>query len=396
MRSTLLKPLPLVPFALAILLLTACDDAVDPMAGGVEPEPEMSVVTPAGLTEVTMGTSTIRLWPYTGTDVSGAQSDPINLLFPGRGLRDVRAALIALDGNRSAFGLPPVAPFDCRWSDAVGANQTSFTAEAGWQGSAIQLECGDYAPMRFHVRLFEAAGGTVGNAHFEVIIPGTNQHEVLSWELAEQVLTVDMIRSGLLAAPPAASEPINPAPTYKTINPLIYNGLPVALRGLIGGPLGNVAAPVPIPSNGRASVFALRDVPAAPVMDATEHTVLNFGQVIPKPFCASPADFVYVTGPIDFVQRVVVGVDGDYAATFEARGELTVTPIDPVTRQPVGAPYTAQVKALYTNHASDGGSRATNYDRQVLRRGDLPDQRLVSRLVAGLGAESAHTSVQCE
>jgi hypothetical protein len=359
-------------------------------------EPSQTAIVPTGLTEVSLGAETVRLWPYTGTDVSGAVSDPINLLFPGRDVRDVRALLLSLDGNRTAFGMPAVAPFNCRWSDAIGANQSSFTDEHGWQGSAIQLECGDYQPMRFHVRLFDAGSGVVGNAHFEVIVPGTNQHAVLSWELAEQLVTVDMIRSGALIAPPGVSAMINPAPTFSTINNLIYNGLPAALRGLIGGPLENQAAPVPILSNGRAMVLALGPVPAAAPMDVTENTVLNFGQVIPKPFCATgPTDYVRVQGPVDFEQRIVVTASGAYSSTFRATGTLTVTPFNPQTGQPAGAAYQARVRAKYTSDASDSGTRATNYDHQTLFV-DGATQQLVSQLQVGADEDFAAISVQCE
>ena len=394
-----LRPAARLVLSLVVVAMAACDDGIDPTVEDpiVADDPAYTALAPAGLTEVAMGADAVTLWPYTGTDVTGAISDPINLLFPGHDVRDVRTALLGLNGDRTAFGMPPVAPFNCRWSDAIGANQTTFTTAAGWQGSAIQLECGDYAPMRFHARLFDAGGaGAVGNAHFEVIIPGTNQHEVLSWELAEALITVDMIRSGLLAAPPGISAMINPAPTFKTINPLIYNGLPVALRGAIGGPLGNQSAPVPIPSNGRASVFLLGAVPAATPMDVTENTVLTFGQVIPKPFCAAPGDYVHVSGPIDFSQRIVVTAEGDYSSTFVAGGTLQVTPINPLTGQPLAAPYSAQVKAEYLNLATDAGSRAVNIDRQVLRRAGLADQRYQGHLQAGLGSDFANVSVTCE
>lgn len=392
-----LRPVARLVLSFALLGSVACEDSTEPtVADRIVEEPAYSAAAPTGVTEVAMGADAVMLWPFTGTDVAGTRSDPINLLFPGHDVRDVRTALLALNGDRSAFGMPPVAPFNCVWSDAIGANQTTFTEEAGWQGSAIQLECGNYAPMRFHVRLFDAGdAGTVGNAHFEVIIPGTNQHEVLSWELAEALISVDMIRSGRLIAPPGASAMINPAPTFKTINPLIYNGLPVALRSIIGGPLTNQAAPVPIPSNGRASVFVLGSVPAPTAMDVTENTVLNFGQVIPKPFCAAPGEYVYVSGPIDFSQHIVVTAEGEYTSTFAAQGILQVTPINPLTGQPLGAPYRAQVKANYLNVAGDGGTRAVNFDRQVLRREGLPDQRLVSHLQAGLGSDFANVSITC-
>lgn len=395
-------------FRLALVLLAAlgfaaCDEVESPLSLEAD-APSLSQaagIVPSPLVSVAFGAGPLTLWPYTGTDVAGTASDPINVLFPGRDVRDVRAALLMLDGDRTAFGMPPVAPFDCTWGDAIGANQTSYTAEHGWNGSAIQLECGDYEPMRFHVRLFDAGAGAVANAHFEVIIPGTNQHEVLSWELAEQLIAVDMIRTGLLdpTAPLGITNQINPAPTYRTINPLIYNGLPLALRGIIGGPLADQAAPVPMPSNGRATVVNLASAPAAiRTVDRFLYT-LQFNQIIPKPFCATgPFDYVRVVGPVEFAQHVVVTGSGNYLSHFQARGTLAVTPVNPLSGQPIGETSEARVRANYRNVATDNVTMASNVDMQVLLPPDGPfTGRLVSRLRVGPGgSEVASIEVRCE
>jgi hypothetical protein len=76
----------------------------------------------------------------------------------------------------------------------MGANQTSYTEADGWSGSAIQLECGAYEALRFHLRLFRAGAWTLANAHFETIIPGNQEHQVPSWEQAQQFVTGDIIR----------------------------------------------------------------------------------------------------------------------------------------------------------------------------------------------------------
>jgi hypothetical protein len=44
----------------------------------------------------------------------------------------------------------------------MGAVQTSYAASSGWTGSAVQLQCGSYASLRFHLRLFEMGGQTLG------------------------------------------------------------------------------------------------------------------------------------------------------------------------------------------------------------------------------------------
>jgi len=64
--------------------------------------------------------------------------------------------------------------------------------------------------------------------------------------------------------------------------------------------------------------------------------------VIPKPFCsAGPTDFFLLQGPVTLVQDVAVG-EG-YRMTFRARGELSATPFDPFTGQPVGTPLSGRV-----------------------------------------------------
>ena len=108
----------------------------------------------------------------------------------------------------------------------------------------MQLQCGGYGPIRFHLRLFDIGGTTLGNAHFEVLIPGTTDHQVLSWELAEQLVTFDFARSGLLGAPPGSIAPVNPAPSFRGIPAPLYDGLPPELRVLTGGPSSDVTADV--------------------------------------------------------------------------------------------------------------------------------------------------------
>jgi hypothetical protein len=89
---------------------------------------------PAGL--VTVGALTF--WPYTGDDFTGAPKDPINAIFTGQASPlQIRAALRRLDGNRSAFGLPNVPPFNCTWKDAIGDEQTGYGDAEGWTGSAV-------------------------------------------------------------------------------------------------------------------------------------------------------------------------------------------------------------------------------------------------------------------
>jgi hypothetical protein len=340
-----------------------------------------------------VGARTRSLWPFTGIDFEHA-SDPINILFAGRAdPRSLRAALLALDGDRTAFGFPNFPPFNCTWSDAIGALQTGWS-ENGWSASAVQLQCGAYGPVRFHVRLFATGDLTLGNAHFEVLIPGTTDHEVISWELAQQLLTVDMIRTGLLdtAAPFSLTGVINPAPSYRTINPLVYNGLPAALIAAIGGPAAPVTAPVPLPSDGRATVFTVASPAAITAGVAESEFTIMFGQVIPKPFCASgPLDFVRVDGPVLLKQTVSVTAGGDYAMQADIHGRLLVTPVDPRTSPPapIGEAYDAEVVERYEAMITDDDAYASMFQmRALLPVGDPFGGRLQTNLRVGAGGST--------
>jgi hypothetical protein len=367
-------------FTLALTLAAGCaDDQADPTAPRTPSFDEVpTALVPAGLVTVAFAGWQAELWPFTGNGIGTTPNDPINAIFPNRDAREIRASLMALDGNRTAFGMPNAAPFNCTWKDAVGDAQVGYTTEAAWNGSVIQLECGDYAPMRFHIRLMPGGSATLANGHFEVIVPGTNQHEVLSWELAEQLLKVDMMRSGLLdpAAPLTMTAQITPSPTYRTINPLIYNGLPVALRGLIGGPLGNSSTPVPMPNDGRAVVFNMTSARTAPVGATSREFAINFNQTIPKPFCSTgPLDYLRVTGVVTINQTVETSARGDYSSYFKARGTLNVIEVNPVTGA-LGASYQAAVSEQQSNVLNDDRAQVSAFRLQKLISPDRPLQSL--------------------
>lgn len=347
----------------------ACSDT--PFFDPLPSEPESAVLVPAApapLVPVLFGPASRMIWPFTGRDFEEA-ADPINLVFVGRAdPLALRAALVSLDGNRSAFGFPVASPFDCTWTDAIGSMQTAYSEGGGWAGSAVQMDCGGYFPLRFHVRLFAVGDWTLGGAHFEVLIPGTADHEVLSWELAERLVAVDFIRSGLLDpdAPFAATASITPAPTYRTINPLVYNGLPAALTAALGTPPPPVAAPVPIPNDGSATILNLAGAaPVLPVDDQVSFDLL-FNQIVPKPFCSSgPQDYIRAYGPVTLGQTVRITAAGEYMASSRISGTLDVT----VPGSPDAA-RTATVDSRSQALISAAGASISDRFQQILRAGD--------------------------
>src|SRR5688572_29404593 len=113
---------------------------------------------PAGILTVALGSESLALWPFTGSDFSGAPKDPINLIFLGKAdPREIRASLMSLAGTGRPGPLPGIT---CTWDDAVGDPQTNYAAADGWGGSTIHLEWGNFRGPRFHIRMFRKIGVT--------------------------------------------------------------------------------------------------------------------------------------------------------------------------------------------------------------------------------------------
>ena len=380
----------------AALVVAACS-ATDGVAPIDHPSLAQTAVAPAG---VVAATPSLSLYPYTLVNFSGVPADrfdPVNLVFTGRAdPREIRADLMALDGNRP--GLPPAPFFGCVWRDAIGDMQTAYSSSGGWSGSAIQLRCGDFGPVRFHLRLFRAGNATIANAHFEVLIENTADHQVLSWDLAEQLVLYDMVRTGLLDAAPSATDVINTA-THRTIPAVIFNLLPPELRALVSGSPDEAAADVPIANgDGRATIVSLGDARAPTPGTFTESLPLTYGQVIPRPFCsAGPLDYVFVAGPVSLTKTVTISADGAYSSTFSAAGRLQVTPFDPMTGQPSGEPYEAEVGEHQVSRLDDDDEMImATVRRHELPQGEPGRGRLQTRLKIE-GAVTQYTRTEaCE
>ncbi|MBI1967992.1 MAG: hypothetical protein HYS40_08385 [Gemmatimonadetes bacterium] len=384
----------LLAVALALAGLGACDAEQDLTRPAAASRVSAATAAPTPLVTVSAGPSAVEFWPFLGTDFSGAPQDPINLLFAGQSdPRALRAALLMLDGDRTAFGFPDVFPFNCTWRDAIGDVETAFATGAGWLGATVQVACGDYGPVRFHLRLADAGVWTLANGHFEVLIPGTTEHQVLSWKLAEQLVMVDLLRTGLLdpSLPLFSTDQINPAP-FRDIPAVIYNGLPLELRGAIGGPLADVADAMPIGTDGHATVLNVAGQVDGQPGVARQDFVIDFNQVIPKPVCTSgPFDFIHVQGPVRLRQQVVLTPSGDYASNFHADGHLDITPVNPLTDPPtpIGETYRALVVERHTGIMTDDVSLTSSVQLRILIPPSAPFHgRLQVNLQVGPGGSS--------
>lgn len=327
-----------------LALLSACDDGKSTGPDHFDRPAAWTQSAPGPLVSVTPNGPSI--WPFTSHDLA-TPDDPINLVITGEtDPLKLRAALVGLDGDRTALGFPPSSPFDCRWRDAIGGLQGAFSESDGWRGSVIQLECGEFQGLRFHVRLFEVGQITLAAAHFETVIPATTEHQVLSWELAEQFLVADLIRTGS-AQPMPPTGTISPSP-WREIPVQIYNSLPPALVSLIGGPGGPVSQPVGIANDGSAAVLKTSGLPEVISESLAIEELVDFGQLIPKPFCAEQFPVVQVSGPVVLRKTVTVGPE-NYRSTFAATGKLQITPYDPATG-PLAESHEASVNESQTTN----------------------------------------------
>jgi hypothetical protein len=349
----------------ALLLAGGCHDQPATMPAVMEPvaarAPQHAAPAPAGLVSVAHEGHHHRFWPYSGEDFRGVPNDPLNLVFFGRSdVREIRAALMALPGTRTG----PFAGFTCTWEDAVGGDQVGYGDGSGWTGSVVQLECGDYLTVRAHVRLYPMGEWTVGNAHFDLLIPGTQMHQVIAWESAEQFVASDLARTRLVVSATPVG-PLTQAPFFRDIRPEIAMLLPAELRALNPVPPVPPGVPVPLYNDGYATLIELQgDVPRrrGPV---EYRLAIPFDQVIPKPFCNTGDEHVLVQGVVHTRQHVQQAPSGAFSRQMQAQGTLMVTPVDPATRQPIGPPVRASVNETY--QASLGGAGPTVSNRSNLR-----------------------------
>jgi hypothetical protein len=341
---------------------------------------------PSGVVHVSAGGERLTLWPCTTSDFE-TPSDPINLVFPNADPREIRQELMKLDGTRPPFATLPGGT--CAWTDAMGYEQAAYGRYGGWAGGAVQLACvhagaplGD--PFRFHIRLFRVGKHTIGSAHFEFLITGTAEHEVLSWDLARDFVAYDMGRTLTVAAPP---EPVGmiPAGSFRAVRRAVYTGLAtfgggalVPLLTSLGlAPPADPALDVPIPTSGKAVALATA-IDFGPVRAHTVSTTrVSYDVSVPKPFCGGPSDFVKLQGPLQFTLSVSTGPSGRYERTYSLGGTLQVTPLAPTP----GPPMPASIFEIHNGALDDRHGQVAEKVQQSLL-GD-PFQTMAWSFAAG-------------
>ena len=376
---------------------------------GVDIEFQDGSITPSELVTVDCFGRPLTLWPFTGAKLDGVPMDPVNLIFTGNADPvQIRAALLALDGDRSILGLPDAYPFNQVWKDAMGGGvQSTYADEGRWVGSVIQLTLGDYQPVRFHLRLFRTAARmddgspiTIGAAHFEVLIPGTTDHQVLSWNAAKEMVVGDMMRTGLLdpAEHLMPSGPITPAPTFRYIIPAVYNGLPDYLRDDLfpDGPVPPVDDPVGIPNDGQAMIVHLAGPATVTSGEFHDMTTVEFGQYVPRPYCSSgPYDYLWIEGAVDFHNSSMVDEFGQFSYQGGYAGVLTAVPVDISTGQPIGPPFTADVTGNQEGFMNFINAQVKAYDQKLTHEADGPQMDFIRLHVGENGTDMYRAFNKC-
>ena len=334
-------------------------------ASGHKPGP------PEGDTVVLPELGGLELWPYAGSDFSGERYDPVNLVLLDVDPREVRQVLLGLDGER---GLPEELPFrNCRWADAMGSEQVAWASTDGWVGGEVQLVCvnplapspdrelGD--PFRVHLRLYRQGSITLGAAHFEVLIGGTAQHEVLSWDFARDFVALDLGRGGLWPTAPYAVGIQAPGSFRAVLRP-IYDYLYFVagadgLLDFLGLVPDSADGDVPIPLQTGAALVFSGDIPLEPVQEKIRTEIdVEYDVVSPRPFCEGVGwPLVHLTGELRLTLFIHTNPSGKYLRVHKISGTLFVTPVRPIgpnQYEPVGPTEPADIReyhrAILTDH----------------------------------------------
>jgi hypothetical protein len=292
---------------------------------------------PPGIAAVSFQGRTLRFWPYSGIDFSGEPMSPINLVFVGHASPlEIRAALLGVEGSRYGWPLLGFPAVDWRWTDGIDEMRTTYVRGEGWVESLIQLDCGPFDQGRFHLWLFPVRAPfgsgvwTLGSVTFEGFIPGGAFNQDLTWEIARQIVLVDLERSGFLDAgtPYVTTSVINETPSFGTIPALIYNSMPPDLATILDGPPMPVEGDVPISSDGCAFLLNVTGTPAiVPGTFNVSHTA-EMGTAFRRPPCdPRAAEYVGIMGTLVFTKQVRVQAGGNYESTSSVTGGYRQIPI---------------------------------------------------------------------
>ena len=216
------------------------DGSSNPLDPGA-PMLAAGAMPPAGHVSVNLAGSPLSLWPYTGSISTPNPKTRSTWSLPADDPRTLRARSLRWTEIGRRSGCPMSFPSTCTWFDAIGISRPATRqGRLDWQRNSAGLWqlWSDSIPCP----AVRCRPGDPGERPFEVLIPGTTDHQVLSWEVAEQLIQVDLWvwaarcrQSGWRHRPDQRGS-IIPGDSRAD-----YNGIPEALKQLIGGPSGTVA-----------------------------------------------------------------------------------------------------------------------------------------------------------
>ena len=106
-------------------------------------------------------------------------------------------------------------------------------------------------------------------------------------------------------------------------------------------------------------------------MEYSTSTTLEFGQFIPRPFCSSgPFDWLHITGGVDFTTTMIVDPAGRFSYQGGYEGTIIATPVDITTGEPLGDPFTADVRGSQLGWLNDIASQIIGTDRKLSHESD--------------------------
>jgi hypothetical protein len=154
---------------------------------------------------------------------------------------------------------------------------------------------------------------------------------------------------------------------------------------------------VPIGTDGEATVFNLSTSPAGSPVGSDQSLVIQYGQVIPRPFCASGAEFLRVEGAVNLRKSVQVAEGGSLASEFNASGRLRLTPVDPSTGTPIAPSYEAEVMDHQVTHFDDRGGwiEGLQVQTELPRSVSGHGQRMIRIRLGSQGTDQYKKDIDC-
>jgi hypothetical protein len=116
---------------------------------------------------------------------------------------------------------------------------------------------------------------------------------------------------------------------------------------------------------------------------------------VPRPYCSSgPYDILWIEGTVDFHNSSMVDEFGAFSYQGGYAGVLTAVPVDPSNFQPIGPPFTANVKGNQHGFINFSSAKVKAYD-QKLTHEDGPQLEFIRLHVGENGRDMYRGFYKC-